>query len=623
MAQPPPPQQQQYAMPSQQYSPPHSAAAMSPATSQFPFPPAKKQRLSPNPPSQPGSPYVQSPYAMSPGTAAPQSASASPHFANVQLPPNVYNTPYSNGHTTPNINLPQSQPIHQNHQQPNPLNLPNQINMQNNFNDYNMAPRGAGSMGPPSKPADRSREDGVDMMDVLGGTGVDIREEEQYMYQSFNSQQSGSQSGTISSSHSFTQFPPGDERSFYGAGPANAAPDQVNGKSQEEYEKKAADKAWHDAARNISASRQRELSDPFLDTAHTQKKEQRIAQEHGLLLHLGPNGLMGQMTLPNQFSQSNVNVQTAVGPNGAMTATSGNFLSPESLVVDQLCLLSIATKHRLRGFIEEAAKLAKGRQTGSHGIVPSEWADAAAPASMSTAVPEGGPRSGWESAVSPQSIPRKRSHSAANKLPTPVSDGSKTPSEPPKFTNEVVSALRASAVKERADEEERLRKRAARAARASGDVTRSGSVIPGTPGSIAPEAPEKGSSKKETKKKAESKASEEANHKAANATTSQFLSGSRGLFGKKKQYSWMSNAASGTSTPSRLMTSGLPGTPAVAPAPEKLTAEGVRRLGMWREDKEKGTGIQLRDWICVLEDDGHEKRALQKAYALLDGSEPK
>ena len=280
--------------------------------------------------------------------------------------------------------------------------------MQSNFNDYNMAPRGTGSMGPPSKPADRSREDGVDMMDVLGGTGVDIREEEQYMYQSFNSQQSGSQSGTISSSHSFTQFPPGDERSFYGAGPANAAPDQVNGKSQEEYEKKAADKAWQDAARNISAQRQRELSNPFLETTLSQDRVRRIAQDHGLSLHLGPNATMGTMVLPNMFSQSTVNVQTAVGPNGALTATSGQFLSPESLLVDQLALLSIATKHRMRSFIEEAAKLAKGRQTGSHGVIPDEWADAAAPASMSTAIPEGGPRSGWESAVSPNSNPLRR-----------------------------------------------------------------------------------------------------------------------------------------------------------------------------------------------------------------------
>lgn len=217
----------------------------------------------------------------------------------------------------------------------------------------------------------------------------------------------------------------------------------------------------------------------------------------------------------------------------------------------------------------------------------------------------------------------KGSHSVANKLPTPVSDGSKTPVKPPAFANEVVSTLRTLAKKEREDEEIRLRKRAARAARTSGDGTRSNSVVPGTPGSVAPEASEKGSSKKETKKKAESKASEEANHKAANATTSQFLGGGRGLFGKKKTYGWMTNSASGTSTPAKIMTSGLPGAPAAAPAPVELTVEAARRAGMFREDAQKGLGIQLRDWICVLEDDGHEKIALQRAYMNLDASEPK
>lgn len=202
-----------------------------------------------------------------------------------------------------------------------------------------------------------------------------------------------------------------------------------------------------------------------------------------------------------------------------------------------------------------------------------------------------------------------------------MSDGSKTPGEGGlKFTNEVVSALRTAAIKERADEEARLRKRNARA---NGETPRSGSIVPGTPGSIAPEVPEKGSSKKDNKKKESAKATEEASHKAANATTSQFLGGGRGLFGKKKKYDWMSTAPSGASTPNRVSTSGLAGTPPTAPVAEKLTLDPARRLGMWREDQGKGTGIQLRDWIAVLEDDGREKMALQKAYMSIDASEPK
>jgi hypothetical protein len=188
-------------------------------------------------------------------------------------------------------------------------------------------------------------------------------------------------------------------------------------------------------------------------------------------------------------------------------------------------------------------------------------------------------------------------------------------------------ALRAEALKERDYEEARLRKRVART---SGEATpRQGSVIPGTPGSIAPESIEKVPTKKEQKKKAEAKVNEAASHAAANVTTAKFLGGGGSIFGKTKKYSWMTGgaggSASGTSTPGRIMTQGLPGTPGpvVNTAPERLTVEGVRRLGQWREDKEKGLGIQMRDWIAVLEEDGQEKKALQKAYMFLDTSEPK
>ena len=206
-----------------------------------------------------------------------------------------------------------------------------------------------------------------------------------------------------------------------------------------------------------------------------------------------------------------------------------------------------------------------------------------------------------------------------------------TPAQPVKFKNAVVTTLRASAQRERDFEEARIRKRNERTARASGDTSRQGSIVPGTPGSVAPESSEKAPTKKEARKKAEAKMNEVASHAAANVTTAQFLGGGSGrsLIGKKKKdYSWMTGGGggSGASTPGRIRTSGLPGTPGgqVGPsAPEKLTADGVRRLGQWREDKEKGKGVQFRDWIYVLEQDGREKMALQKAYAHLDQSEPK
>ena len=189
----------------------------------------------------------------------------------------------------------------------------------------------------------------------------------------------------------------------------------------------------------------------------------------------------------------------------------------------------------------------------------------------------------------------------------------------------MAAALRRTAIQERDYEEARLKKRQERM---TGDgISRQGSIVPGTPGSVAPDPMEKAPTKKEQKKKLESKANEAASHAAANVTTAQFLGGGGGRFGKKK-YSWMTGGSggpgSGASTPGRNgQGPATPGGPSLPAAPEKLTGEPARRLGTWREDKEKGLGIQIRDWIVVLEQDGHEKKALQKAYLFLDQSEPK
>jgi hypothetical protein len=209
--------------------------------------------------------------------------------------------------------------------------------------------------------------------------------------------------------------------------------------------------------------------------------------------------------------------------------------------------------------------------------------------------------------------------SFVKKVPTPVSKA------PVSHKSEVSAILRAEAAKEREFEEKRLRDREARRARQSGETAtpRQGSIVPGTPGSVAPDPVEKAPTKKEQRKKAELKTSEANNHAMANSTTAQFLGGGAGLFGKKKQYSWMTNSgttggSSGSSTPGRIRTQGLtPGVPVNA-APERLTSDGARRLGTWRENHPKGDGIQIRDWMVVLEDDGREARALQKLYANLD-----
>ncbi|KAG9243293.1 transcription initiation factor TFIID component TAF4 family-domain-containing protein [Calycina marina] len=638
------------------------------------YPSVKRQQLSPNTQQQQldithqnmsqqnrqqsvppynGQTPLQAPYAGSPGAVSHSSNNA--NFQNAQSPQTYGTSPYSNtpypqngnvngngnsnGNTTPST-LMQPPYMQQNdHIQHNGFNQPmprsplgfpgQQMGMQQSYNG--MAPPGAGTMGPPLKPIEKPKEDGIDPMDVLGGTGIDLREEEQYQFQrykdSFDTQQTGSYAGYIIPNHSFSQFPPGDASSFYGAGPANARGQPIFALSQEETEKNSAEKAWNDSATALATSRKNEIANPFLNTPNLQVLFQKHAHKTNLALNNDKSNSMGAFLVPANYPSPQVNVTTTMGPTGGIITTNGVFVPNDSLLCDSIALLSIATKQRIRSLLEDALKLSKARQTGSHGIVPEAWADAAAELPIEApSIAEDAIRSGWESAVSPGTNPRKRSHDAAmgdrpEKLPTPVSEISQAPAQALKFKNAVSFALRNAAQKERDLEELRIKKRNERNSGASGDVSRQGSIAPGTPGTTAPEASEKSTSKKETKKKDKEKTSDTVNHANANATST-FLVGKANIFGKKKTYSWMTGGGSGASTPGKTNANNTLGNPSLA-APEKLTMDGVRRLGQWREDKEKGKGIQIRDWMYVLEKDGREAMALQKIYADLDASGPK
>lgn len=199
----------------------------------------------------------------------------------------------------------------------------------------------------------------------------------------------------------------------------------------------------------------------------------------------------------------------------------------------------------------------------------------------------------------------------------------------------MTTTMRELARQEREWEEARLRKRQRRKDGIPDSGTsqsRAGSVAPGTPGSVAPE-PEK-LTKKEMKKNQALKAAEANSHANQNMTSSMFagLGGKGGLFGKKKTgktYDWMNVGRGGGGGGAAARTGGGAGKGAggsatsTAPVNVAMTTEGRNRLGTWREDKEKGKNIQLRDWAMVLERDGREARALQRAYLSMDASNPK
>lgn len=210
--------------------------------------------------------------------------------------------------------------------------------------------------------------------------------------------------------------------------------------------------------------------------------------------------------------------------------------------------------------------------------------------------------------------------SSTNRLPTPVSDGVNTPTGTTTYTGTLVTTLRKIVETDRDFEEARLQKRQSRL---TGDGTpRAGSVAPGTPGSVAPEPSAKPLTKKEREKQERGKQNVADSHAQANATTQRFLFGAK----NKNKYSWMNGGAaggSGTTTPSRLNTQGLPGTPGALPGalPEKqkLTAEGSKKWGLHREDrKDHPLLVEARDLVTVLEHDGKAVKTLQDLYAWID-----
>jgi hypothetical protein len=283
-----------------------------------------------------------------------------------------------------------------------------------------MAQRGAGDMGPPSSKPE-GKQDANDALDVLAGTGIDLREEDNYSANLF-SQQHQSQSSTFTSSfnsgtatpgHSFPHFPPGQEGSFYGAGPANQPGQPTDKETQEELAKKAAETAWHDASLNLARSRQHEMRNPFIMPGFLHWRMGKIAHDNGLALNTDKTGRMGDFKLPSDFRfgrAGEVKVQTAVGPDSAMTATKGEWLPADSPLVDQIALMSLATSQRLRTLLEDALKIAKNRQTTTDGAVPAEWADVAVTSNGAAGSIVGGetPGAALDSAISPLTVSQKR-----------------------------------------------------------------------------------------------------------------------------------------------------------------------------------------------------------------------
>ncbi|KAI0205695.1 hypothetical protein F4808DRAFT_241639 [Astrocystis sublimbata] len=566
-------------------------------------------------------------------------APAQPPMAQSPVPvPSQPPTPSMHQPYQHSVQSPQPYPAAQSpHPTPTPIPIPNNAHLQSPYghSQAQLVPSPAtptaatGNMGPPTihpstsfsnandgarqpaRPAPKTTA--YDMNDMLMGTGIDLEEEAEYM-------------NNLESRAGYPHLPPGTSASFYGAGPANQPAELVDGKTPEDWLAIEADSIWNSAAQRLAVTRSQEIRHYLLEPGLLHKRMHEVSQKFGLGLNLdlkpdGRNQPLGKFSQPADFPKPELRFKTVNGPEAksATVQVTGSFIPKESYLVDQIALLSIGTKERLKDLLGDANNIAKTRQKSSHGVVPLEWADAAA---SSAAKPNGvhaeDTRTGAGSAVSPRTNPLKRPRDeiSNNGLPTPVSE------TPP--SNPIVDSMLELVKQTQSAEEGRLKKRQKRLEKLAekekegADAgSRSGSVAPGTPGLMAPDGGETKTLSKKEGKKAAAKAAESSSGTTVNATLSLFTGG------KKKKYSWMSAGGSGAATPK------APGTPgasagtgsSAASRRGPLTKAGVSHLGQLREDLEKGKRIQLRDWIVVLEDQGMDPRSLQALYGNVDKSD--
>ncbi|KXJ86743.1 hypothetical protein Micbo1qcDRAFT_34310 [Microdochium bolleyi] len=636
------------------------------ASSNLGMPPTKRPRISPGPPSQPGSPYpgsqygnMPSPGASTPGAMTPGAGAPSPvpqPLSKAPGQPVNYATSFArNGSATPVPTPTQTQPPSQAPSQPQtpiPANnglpmpvvsagaMPQSIMMpsqpttpsallptpQAPYTNATLmpipspsTPAPAGEMPPPPLNASGSfsaagpakaptKSYAYEMDDMLAGTGINLEEEQELMNE-------------FELRESLSARRPGGRKSLYGAGPANQPPEESEARTTEQLAAEAADKAWNEAAQRLAISRTVELTSHLLDPGFLHRKMAAAASRNNLGLNLdvrsdGKSQYMGRLTAPDTFPKPTINVSTTKTDDGTIITTHGSFIPKEAFLVDQIALLSIATREHLRGLLTDAHKKSLSRQQKSHGQVPAPWTPAASPGPVATnGVVGASPATAGGSAASPALAPKKRPADAmSNGLPTPVSDASPS-------VNPLAEAMRALGKANRSAEEARMKKRQKRMNDANKDKTgtdgsRAGSTAPGGEGGEV-----KAPTKKEAKKSAKLA---EASSTTVNNTLSLFAGGK-----KKKKYSWMSGGggASGPGTP-QPQVGGAPDTPGgtggampkATNGPLTMAPNSKHLPGAWREDGPTGKNIQMRDWILVLEDRGQDNIALQRLYDKLDKS---
>ncbi len=241
-----------------------------------------------------------------------------------------------------------------------------------------------GTMGPPSRPAERADRpdrstDLNQLSDIISASGIDVKEEENYLAETYRNQHSAvpvpgsftsQSSATLSPGNSFNAWSQGSPTGFTalpGTGPLSQPPVTRQAVEDEVFEK------HKQAARALSESQQQHLRDPFLQLNVVRHKLHQRAFESGVRLNV--EGLFDKIPDRPRGLQSS----SAIGPDGVgiVAIKSSSLLTESAPLVDVFALISLATQERLRGIAEDACAMSRGRQAGSDGVVKPEWASLA------------------------------------------------------------------------------------------------------------------------------------------------------------------------------------------------------------------------------------------------------
>ncbi|KAK3644397.1 hypothetical protein LTR56_009649 [Elasticomyces elasticus] len=623
------------------YPYPPSASPTNPNTYAQP-PPAKRARLSPD---------ARSPQQQYAPPPQQYGGYGNPYQPQQQQQQSPYGSPTTYAGSPQAFNTPQWHPQWQSQSQSTPRSV-------------GMSPpaqtTSAGMMPPPPRPnKDDKEERNVNIDDIgdsLYGSGVSIKDEENYLLNVFQNrhQNNGNAGDSFASTANNTSFNSsttaggGNNNGSFNHLPTLISHSAFSGTLGTTQSQDHIDQTTQRARASASVSRnlahQHPLSsgNQFLLTNPLRKRLMARAHEQGVSVNT--SGLWQRAGQP-QSHETRVLVgeggreglaSVVVDTRPEFTASKGDAFE---VVLSLVCL---AVEGRLRGLVEDGYAISRARRYGDHGRVAPEWAGVAqglGGAVEEVVVPEGMTGGNWD---------RVDAAAAGGEM-------SSTPQPMPtiSFQSAIARKLREIAHSDEAAELARTNKRLARQrAQALKDAAATDDTMLDAAGTaeVAPEMLPKITKKELARKEKEAKLGREANSAANINSTIALATGGK----KKRQYGWMTGGASaepsnrfkeagpksgsGAVTPvGKVEGGGAVGSPgglggggggvgggrggaddfsAIGiPAPVK-TAE----WGEWREDSGvggfngEGRKVQGRDWVVVLERDGRVGRALQRFF---------